>query len=342
MLDNPPVKILLSSHAFFPNLGGIESASELLALEFSRLGHEVRVITQTPGANKPDWSFEVVRKPGACELIRLMRWCDVCFHNNISLLTAWPLLWVRKPWVIAHQTWIARLDRTLGWQDYLKRFLLRFASNVSISRAVAEDIGAPSVIIPNPYRDDIFHSSAAVARDKDLVFLGRLVSDKGVDLLVEALSLLKAEGIEAGLTIIGSGPEEAALKMQAQRLGVEASIVFTGPKAGGELAALLNEHRIMVIPSRWAEPFGIVALEGIACGCVGAGSAAGGLPDALGPCGLTFPNGDASALAGALRKILTQPGLIEQLRAGAPGHLACHTAHAVACAYLEIFNRVHR
>ena len=76
------MKILLSSHAFYPNLGGLESVSEVLADEWVRRGHEVRVVTQTPGADKPEWGFEVVRQPCAGELMNLVRWSDVFFHNN--------------------------------------------------------------------------------------------------------------------------------------------------------------------------------------------------------------------------------------------------------------------
>lgn len=336
------MKILLSSYAFYPNIGGIESVSELLAAEFVRLGHEVRILTQTAGADREGWGFEVLRKPSSRALLQAVRWCDVFFHNNISLQSLWPLLLVRRPWVVTHQTWITRLDRSLGWQDHLKRLLLRGAANVSISRAVAASIPLASQIIPNPYRDDLFYPMPEVAREKDLVFLGRLVSDKGADLLIEAVKLLREGGLTAGLTVVGSGPEEEALKTLAQTLGVAAQIDFVGPKSGVELARILNAHRVMVVPSRWAEPFGIVALEGIACGCVVVGSQEGGLPDAMGPCGATFPNGNAPALAAAIRETLTRTGRLEQLQAGAPEHLARHTAHAVATAYLEIFHRALR
>jgi glycosyltransferase involved in cell wall biosynthesis len=334
------MKIVLSSHAFYPNLGGLESVSEGLAAEWMRLGHEVRVVTQTPGADKPEWKFEVVRQPCAGELMKLVRWSDIFFHNNISLQTAWPLLFVRRPWVIAHQTWIARLDGSMNWQDHLKRRLLRWATNVSISRAVAASLPVDSSIIANPYRDDFFRQMPEVARDKTLVFLGRLVSDKGADLLIEALKLLKTGGVIAGLTIIGSGPEEERLKAMAQTLGVDRQIYFAGPRSGDALARLLNEHRLLVVPSRWAEPFGIVALEGIACGCAVVGSEAGGLADAIGACGLTFPNGNAPALAAALREVLTREGLFDQLRSGAPEHLARHTSGGVASAYLKLFQRL--
>jgi len=324
------VKILLSSYAFYPNIGGIESASELLATAFVELGHEVRVITQTPGSDRAGWPFKVLRKPGARVLLEWVRWSDVFFHNNISLQSVWTLLFVRRPWVVTHQTWIARQDRSLGWQDHLKRFLLRFAENISISGAISRNIPVASVFFRVP----------EIQRTKDLIFLGRLVSDKGVDLLIEALKRLKESGLTLGLTIVGSGPEEETLKALAQRLGVEAQIDFLGSKTGSDLARVLNAHRIMVVPSRWAEPFGIVALEGIGCGCAVVGSEDGGLPDAIGPCGLTFPNGNALELANAIRRLVTDDGLLTELRANAPEHLAKHTARAVAAAYLEVFQRV--
>jgi len=336
------VKILLSSHAFYPDIGGIETASELLAAEFVRLGHEVLVVTQTPGADREGWGFEVLRKPRARALLQAVRWCDVFFHNNISLQSLWPLLFVRRPWVVTHQTWISRLDRTLDWRDHLKRFLLRGAANISISRAVSQSIPVASDLIPNPYRDDLFYPMPDVARERDLVFLGRLVSDKGADLLIEAVKLLRDGGLTVGLTVVGSGPEEDALKTLAQTLGVATQIHFAGPKSGVELARILNAHRVMAVPSRWAEPFGIVALEGIACGCVVVGSQEGGLPAAIGLCGVTFPNGNAPALAAALCEVLTQDGRWEQLRAGAPEHLAKHMARAVATEYLKIFQRALR
>jgi glycosyltransferase involved in cell wall biosynthesis len=97
----------------------------------------------------------------------------------------------------------------------------------------------------------------------------------------------------------------------------------------------LNRHRILVVPSRWPEPFGIVALEAIACGCVVVGSAGGGLSEAIGPCGLTFPNGDGAALAHVLRELLGNPERVAELGTGGASHLARFSPSAVAKRYLE-------
>ena len=102
---------------------------------------------------------------------------------------------------------------------------------------------------------------------------------------------------------------------------------------GAELAALLNRHQVLVVPSRWAEPFGIVALEGLACGCFVIGSEGGGLKEAIGPGGITFVNGDASALAGALQKALVNRLPVD--RPAVAAHLARHRPSAVAAGYLQ-------
>ncbi|PSO87954.1 MAG: glycosyl transferase family 1, partial [Cyanobacteria bacterium QH_9_48_43] len=88
------MKILLSSRYFYPSLGGTETDAEILAREFTSFGEEVKVVTQTPGSNvAADGSklpFEVIRQPGAIKLLKLVYWCDVYFHNGISLRDALP------------------------------------------------------------------------------------------------------------------------------------------------------------------------------------------------------------------------------------------------------------
>jgi glycogen(starch) synthase len=324
------VKILLGSHHFFPSTGGIETASNLLAREFIELGHEVHLITQTPGNGH--FPFAIVRRPGATELFREVRWCDVFLQNNISLQTVWPLLFVRRPLFNIHQTWITGPDGRVHWPHRLKRFLLRFATSFAISRAIADELPVASQLIGNPYDDKVFVGTESGVRDRELIFVGRLVSDKGADLLLEAMARLKTEPT---LTIAGEGPEHANLQKKARDLHLESRIDFVGLQSGTQLAALLRRHQILVVPSRWREPFGIVALEGIACGCVVVGSREGGLAEAIGRCGVTFPNGDAAALAAAIDSLLADPQACHRLRTHASAHLARFTPRSVATACLE-------
>ncbi len=330
------LKILLTSYFFHPSIGGIETVSRRLAEDFTALGHTVKVVTLSESPNPGEYGYEVVRRPSPGRLLSLARWCDVYFQNNISLNLAWPLLIVRRPWVVAHHTYIARTDLKLSRVDRFKLWLLRFAHNISISGPIAATVPVPSTIIGNPYDDQLFRVMPSATRTRELIFVGRLVSDKGLDLLLEALVALRGDGLRPGLTVVGQGPELEALQAFTRANELEGQVEFLGYKTGRDLVELLNRHLILVAPSRWAEPFGLVAIEGIACGCVIVGSEGGGLKEAIGPCGVTFPNNSAAGLREALKSLLTDPKHLEGLRSGAGSHLARFRRATAAQSYLEV------
>jgi glycosyltransferase involved in cell wall biosynthesis len=211
-------------------------------------------------------------------------------------------------------------------------------TSVAISPAVADSFATTSVIIPNPYDARIFFPSATIGkRTGDLIFLGRLVTEKGVDLLLTALALLRDRSWFPRLTIVGDGPERGALQELTGKLNLSAQVLFVGSKRRSELADLLRAHKILVVPSRYHEPFGVVALEGIACGCIVVGSEGGGLREAIGPCGRTFANADPVTLADALERFLSFPDERASLLECASTHLAKFHPATIADAYLAVF-----
>ena len=329
------MNILFSSHVFAPGVGGIEQMSLMLADEFVRQGHEVTLVTQARSATVDDYPFTVYRRPGAMQLLQLLRRCDVFFHNNISLRQVWPLALVRKPWVVAHHIWIPHH----GLAGRLKRVLLRFAKGIAVSRALADDLPGNAQVIPNANDDAVFKPVDGQVRDRDLIFVGRLVSDKGVDLLLRAVQALAQQGLRPGLTVVGAGPEEAALRAQVASLGLSEQVQFAGVVRGAALASLLSRYKIMVVPSLWNEPFGIVALEGMACGCVVVGSSGGGLAEAIGPGGLTYANGDVHALTDVLGRVLRDQSLQQRLREAGARHVAQHTVPQIAARYLAVLEQ---
>jgi glycogen synthase len=330
------MRILIYAFAFLPHLGGIETSTDALARGFTRLGHDVRVVTLTPNPGADDFPFQVYRRPSARQFLRLVCWSDAVLHNHISLRAVWPLLFCRRRWVIAHQTGLRRADGRLGLRNRLKRALLPFARSIAISDSIAADLPKVAATIPNPYADHLFGDLHLAGRPFELAFLGRLVSDKGCGLLLDAMARLGRQGLHPRLLIVGQGPEGASLAGQAKALGIAGQIEFAGPLSGEALVRRLNQARILVVPSLWNEPFGIVALEGIACGLAVVGSSGGGLPEAIGPCGVTFPNGDVAALTARLAELLREPKRIGELLAQAPAHLARHNPEAAASAYLAV------
>jgi glycogen synthase len=333
------VKILHYSPAFLPQVGGLELNVANIAEHLQWAGHEVTVVTRTLSSEPDHFPFRVVRCPSARELLRWTRWCDLFFQANVSLRGLWPLLLVRRPWAVSHHSWYCRTDGRIAWQDRLKRFLLRYAAaSIAVSQAVADDLATPSVVIPNPYRDHLFRLIPGIERTKELLFVGRLVSDKGVDILLDALGMLGQEGLDPHLTLVGDGPEATRLQEQVRLLGLAERVEFRGTLTGENLVKALNRHRLLVVPSRYHEPFGIVALEGIACGCMVVGSSGGGLSEAIGPCGLTFRNGDATDLARILGDVLRHPERASEYLRHAGEHLALHSTKRVVAAYSRILS----
>ncbi len=326
------LNILFCSVPFHPSIGGTETVSALLAEQFHRAGHRVVLVTRSAAAGPERDPFEVVRQPSAARLFGLVRAADVVFHNNISLRFAWPQLLLRRPWVVAHHTWIPRR----GLAARVKRAVLGRAANIAISRAVAQSLPVESTIVPNPYAHEVFARDDRAPRQDDLVFVGRLTDEKGVDRLIAALGLLAARGVRAGLTIVGDGPEAPGLRRQMAAAGLADRVRFAGWQAAAELVGTLNRHRVLVLPSVCEETFGVVVLEGLACGCVPLVTRSGGLPDAVGDCGVVVARDDPAALADGIEALLGDAALRETYRARAPAHLRRHTPDRVAKDYLQV------
>lgn len=338
------MKILMISHAYRPSVGGIETVSALLAREFLRAGHQLTLVTQTlapitgSGVDSNKDPIEPCRRPSPIQLWRLVHDADLVFHNNISLRAAWPLLLIHKPWWVTQQVWLPRGWARLGLLGRLKRGWLRRAGRIAISQAIATDLKLPAHVIPNPYDADTFRLHPDQLRDRELAFVGRMIHDKGADLLLEALSILGERGLRPGLTLIGDGPQRVTLEQQAVQRGLKGQVHFTGVLQNQALASELNRHRLLVVPSRWAEPFGVVALEGLACGCAVIGSRDGGLGEAIGTAGATFANGDVLGLADLMQRALNDPTLLPRLpQLPVSEHLARHRADRVAAEYLALF-----
>lgn len=335
------MRILAISRAFLPNLGGLETAADVLTRAWVEAGHDVTIVTETPGDEIGERGLTVLRRPSPSALFAATRWADLVWHNHVSLRAAWTLALAPRPWVVTHQGWLRHVDGRLSLAYRAKRLIAARAHSVAISAAMAADLPAPATVIPNPYRDRLFRDLKQPRRF-ELAFLGRFVSDKGAPLLIEALARLKAGGRTPRLLMIGEGHEEKRLRAEATRLGVAGQVEFSGPRRDQALVAALNSAVILVVPSLYHEPFGIVALEGIACGCAVIASAGGGLPEAVGPCGVTFPNGDVEALTRCIAELLDRPERREKLLSEAAHHLAGFTAAVVARRYLALFEAVVR
>ena len=344
----PPIqkqpRILLCSWAFSPSIGGIETSSQFLAEQMHRHGLHVEVVTQTPDNDASvRVPFPVHRRPSRGQLLCLVRQADLVYQNNISLNTLWPLLLAPRPLIVASHTPIDSTIERSRLKRSLKFLAMRAATTcISCSRFLADTFPVPSRVIPNPYRSHIFHlPDPALPRTGELIFVGRLVRAKGLDILLQALALLRSQSVTPSLTVIGGGAEQQSLQSLAASLGLATQVRFLGPLPPEAIARHLQQHRIFVAPSRRqpAEAFGIVALEAIACGAVPVVADRCGLPEAVGPCGLPFATENPAALAEALASLLADPERESALRARAAAHLPQFEEAAVFGQHLEVLRQ---
>ncbi|MDF1797663.1 MAG: glycosyltransferase family 4 protein [Planctomycetota bacterium] len=142
--------------------------------------------------------------------------------------------------------------------------------------------------------------------------------DKGIDRLLAALARVEAPH---KLVIAGSGPDEALLQAEAERLGLGPDrVLWAGWQDAGAMETLLGRADVVACPSVWDEPFGLVGLEAMAHAKPVVAFAVGGIPEWLehGRTGLLVERGDSAALGAALERLLVDPDLAASLgRAGA-------------------------
>lgn len=162
-------------------------------------------------------------------------------------------------------------------------------------------------------RDELASANGAL----EVSFVGRLVAEKGIPVLLRAAQLLNESGTNFHLTLIGDGPERRSLEDLVRELQIERIVSFSGALLGHDLQVALRDVSIVVMPSIWEETAGLSAIEHMMRGGVVIAADIGGLSEIVGDAGLKFPPGDARALASSIQKLSQHPALAAALGAAA-------------------------
>lgn len=293
--------------------------------------------------------FRVLRQPGLVQLLKLIRSTDVIHVAGPALsplLLGWL---IRKPVVIEHHGFQTicptgqlliepssvpcpghfmagrhreclrcRSDNNWlnSWKLWLLTFLRRFlCSRVAANIMPTEWLGG---LIHLPNAVSIPHGIESMARDREsppasgpplIVFQGRLVTTKGLPLLLEAASLLRSENHAFELMVIGDGPERSAIEELAKKLQLSWCVRFAGRIAIADLDSAFAKASIVVVPSLGGEVFGLVLAENMSRGLPVVASNVGCFVEVLGDAGLTFGVGDAKELAGQITRLLDDSAL---------------------------------
>ena len=341
-VDLKILKIAILSEVYAPSRGGVETVTALLAEEFSHLGHIVTILTSTQSETSMDngecSAFKVVRKPKCSEKFRVLLSSDlVIAQAGFPIRMGYPLALIRKPILIVRQ--ISKPERERYFRKLARDYFESRGKVCFISRFMAEQEPEKSPdLIANPFDDDVFNETDCPEIRRDIIFVtGHFGEAKGYRVFLQALGYLKAWNVQFTSTVIG-GRDLPSARLLAQNMDLAQEISFIGPLSNVEVSEELKSHRLLVVPSLWEEPFGIIAVEGIACGCEVFVSNRGGLPEAVGGCGRTFDVENPEVLAGMIRGFLEAgpEGHLEQRKAEREMHLRRFRKREVARSYLRL------
>lgn len=183
-----------------------------------------------------------------------------------------------------------------------------------------------------------------------LLFVGRIEPLKGIDTLIQAVAIMRLQGSNVCLTIIGGDPEESSsdqaselsrLKRISEAAGVADAITFLGKRSQDSLPYYYSAAEAVVVPSQY-ESFGMVALEAMACGVPVVASQIGGLAFLVqdGVTGFTVPVDEPQALADRLLLCVNQKELRSQLGRQAAELAGEYAWEKIAGRVLNLYRRV--
>ncbi len=175
-------------------------------------------------------------------------------------------------------------------------------------------------------------------------YAGRLVPEKGVDVLLAACTMLPP-GLDWTLHLLGDGPEAERLAGIAQGRNITERVEFLGRVPSTQAPQFYRTLDVLVLPSlsrpNWVEQFGRVLTEAMACGVPVIGSASGEIPWVIGDAGLTFPEGDAETLARLLADLAAAPERRGRLAAAGRARVLAHFTQAqIAAATAQVYREV--
>lgn len=195
--------------------------------------------------------------------------------------------------------------------------------------------------------DDLFPKTLASAGEKDaqkrslgldekipwILYCGRLVPEKGVSLIVEALRSLSSQKLSCGLALLGDGPERGAIEEAAKQLPPQIPVKMIPFVPSHKVVPWMVAADILCLPSitrpNWKEQFGRVLVEAMACSTVCVGSDSGEIPHVIADAGLVFAENNPESLALSLQKLICDQNLREKFKQIGFGRVQTKYTHRV-------------
>ncbi len=256
-------------------------------------------------------------------LLRYARDCDLIHAQwTLSGMLVWITRWLhRKPYLVTvHGSDIFKAAKT-PWIRGLTRAALNSSVQViAVSQALAQAVRdlrvqAEKVTVISDGVDTSKFYPTNEERLPIILYVGALTEQKGVEYLLRAFPRVAADFPEMRLVLIGEGAQRKALEALAGELGIEDRVEWVGAQPQSEVARLMRQARLFVLPSV-NEGLGVVVLEALASGLPCVGSRSGGIPDMItGEVGRLVEPKDSPGLAEAMLQILGSPVTYQQMSA---------------------------
>ena len=338
------MRVVYQCENFLPDvIGGAEVFSAHLLKALQARGHDVLVLTSRPGEQAAE-KYSTFDGIDVCKLdfANVLRARDLTGYarmcagidSMVSAFSADVLLLAdtaRSGFFFLRARSAKTLPRLLTLHSPLRepgrdtlqnRLMLEADKVVAISRSVFEDavdampsVASKLVRITNALPASAVPASPLPFAPPRLLFIGRLSTEKAADTAIRATAFARDRGYHFDLEIAGDGPQRSQLQALTRSLDLDDHIHFSGWMAPECIPALINTATAILVPSRWREPFGLVALQAMQMGRPVIASAVGGLPEIVedGEAGLLVAPDDVPAMAHAILRLLGNPEITTRM-----------------------------
>ena len=335
------MRILYQADGYLPDVvGGLEILSASLVNRLRARGHEVLVVTSCVGEQSPGhYSYEGAdivklnfgealqskRLDGVAALQREVDALVGGFRPDVLHLNdARPsgFFFVRRGAQLHVPRLLSLHTPIRPTRGLLERLMDDADVAVAVSRHVAEcvarafpDHREKTVVGPNAVPSPAEPLAPLPAGRPVFLSVGRITEDKGADVAIEALALLREEGLDARLVIAGDGPHRPNLERRVAKHGLGDRTEFRGWVAPADIFRTIKQATAILATARTEEAFGLVALEAAWMARPVIATDVGGLPEVVEHrrTGLLVPPGDPEALARAMAELVRTEGLVERL-----------------------------
>lgn len=318
-----PMKILVYTRNFLPDMGGLERNTLTLATALTEMGHDVTVLTETMGEDERAFPFRTVRSRSRQAFFSEIKRADFVFVNGgLAMKICAICLFLGKKYVPIYQMSSLYLrDRMSFFSKKTRRFMAgRARMSVTVSHHAKGLLGQmlpghTVAALPNPIDGELVRiaekkAGLAVEKTYDLLFVGRLIDGKGIFDLIDAVANLRPR-LDLKVAFAGDGEHKTALWAHAKERQLD--VLYLGRLDREQLIeAYLNSKALVVPSSTHTEGNPLVIAEALSLGVPVIASDQAAMVEAVGGAGYVFKRGSIGDLSEKIEMLFEKNHLAEK------------------------------